>query len=364
MKKWLISLLIVMLVMPLCVYADTVEEWNDAQMWVIKEKTDLYKQDDMDTVIGTLEKDTRVSLITSKGKYAVVDTMTADGQLIRGQILRSKMTTIFNDLQFVFNADGTISVMLDGQEIDPDEMGDFESPAPASSIDMNRITELEQEPAFVFPDEEIPETDEMNDFTEEMNDFTEETEPEEEPIKEEDPILPDETIDDAEPEMETDGENSEPQESGAPSEPSEEAEAVYIVYAPKTGKATLRDSAGKKGAALESCSTGVIVKLIEIGDEYSLIDYDGLEGYLLSSCLKECDPIPDDAQTGMLALKGKTDGKDYINIRQEARKDSYKIIKLPTGTLFTVIRETKDWYEIEIENMRGFVQSQYVELDP
>lgn len=134
---------------------------------------------------------------------------------------------------------------------------------------------------------------------------------------------------------------------------------VASIYAPKTGKASLRTKASTSAPAAKQCKAGTIVNVIEYGDKFCKIIYDGSAGYLLTSCLKfyDNDQAP---TTGALSYNGKTNGSTTINIRNAAYADAAKIGTWKTGTEVLVFGHEDGWYEIEANGKRGFVMDEFL----
>ena len=53
---------------------------------------------------------------------------------------------------------------------------------------------------------------------------------------------------------------------------------IAVIYAPSTGKCTMREEASKKGKIIMTCKAGRVVTVLRVGDVYTRIVYDGVEG--------------------------------------------------------------------------------------
>lgn len=137
---------------------------------------------------------------------------------------------------------------------------------------------------------------------------------------------------------------------------------IAVVYAPKTGKATLRQTASKNGKAVCQCPAGTVVAVLSQDGEFCLINIQGEEGYILASCLEYHSPTAETLGTAVLSLKGATDGKSKINIRNAADRDSAKVAEWKTGLEVTVFAHKGSWYEIEAEGIHGWVQEAYITM--
>lgn len=141
-----------------------------------------------------------------------------------------------------------------------------------------------------------------------------------------------------------------------------EDKRIASVCAPRTGKASLRAKASTSADVIKKCKAGTIVVVLEYGKKFCKIQYDGSVGYILTSCLRfhASDETP--ISTGVLSYKGKATGSTTINIRASADGDSAKIAEWRTGTEVLVFTKENNWYEIEANGMRGYVKAEFLTL--
>ena len=97
---------------------------------------------------------------------------------------------------------------------------------------------------------------------------------------------------------------------------------IAVIYAPRSGSAALRDKAASNGKKLEACATGRIVPVLEYGKEFTRIRYEGQEGWVMTDALVFFRGGESPLGTGVLHMKGKTDGKDSVNVRTSASSSS------------------------------------------
>ena len=92
---------------------------------------------------------------------------------------------------------------------------------------------------------------------------------------------------------------------------------IAVIYAPSTGKCTMREEASKKGKIIMTCKAGRVATVLRVGDVYTRIVYDGVEGLVLNSCLKFYEtPDEDTFTTGLLSAKGKTNTTATVSVYQ------------------------------------------------
>ena len=133
-----------------------------------------------------------------------------------------------------------------------------------------------------------------------------------------------------------------------------EALLVAFVYAPNSGKASLREAADNGSKALAQCAAGTVVTVLEIGKTHSLVEADGQTGYLRNACLGYSAVKEEQVRLGALV------GGGSINVRGGADKDSARIAQWPAGTQVTVYGVDGNWCEVEYEGQHGWVASKYV----
>ena len=142
-----------------------------------------------------------------------------------------------------------------------------------------------------------------------------------------------------------------------------EDKRIAVVYAPNTGKASLRAKASSSADVLKKCKAGTIVSVLEYGKKFCKINYNGSVGYILTSCLQFISPDEQSVGTGVLTYKGKATGRTTINVRNDADGDSAKITEWKTGTSVQVYGEKDGWYEIEANGMRGYVMEKFLTME-
>lgn len=143
----------------------------------------------------------------------------------------------------------------------------------------------------------------------------------------------------------------------------EDAQRIAVIYAPSTGKCTMRDEASPKGKVVMNCKAGRVVAVLRVGSVYSRIVYDGVEGLVLNSCLKFYEtPAEGDFTTGLLSAKGKTNTSVTISVYQ-LPKNRRLLDKIRVGAALAVLDKNGEWYEVDVNGWHGFVKDANVTLD-
>ena len=138
-----------------------------------------------------------------------------------------------------------------------------------------------------------------------------------------------------------------------------ENKKLATIYAPRTGKASLRQTASSKGTLLKNCKAGTIVSVLAIGNGYTRINYKGTVGYIKTACLKFYGDSESTAQ-GVLSYKGNTGGGTTVNVRNTPKGDSAKVAEWRTGTEVTILSHANGWYEIEAKGVHGYVMDEFL----
>lgn len=137
---------------------------------------------------------------------------------------------------------------------------------------------------------------------------------------------------------------------------------VGVVYAPRTGEASLRESASGSSKRIQACKTGRIIFVLESGDTFSKIRYDGAEGYIRSDCLLFPDASAETAESGVLHVNGKTEDVT-IPAYCSTSKSVAKVNAWSGGTTVTVYGRTDNWYAVEYDGWFGYVEQKQIRLD-
>ena len=137
---------------------------------------------------------------------------------------------------------------------------------------------------------------------------------------------------------------------------------IGVVYAPRSGEASLRDTEG--GSTIDKAKTGRIVAVLEYdGGTYTKILYDGVEGYIRTDCLLFFSGAETTLGSGTIHIKGATDGAKTVTLRATASSSQAKVTALSTGVIVTVHEKDGDWYAVEADGWYGYVQDEYLNMN-
>lgn len=138
---------------------------------------------------------------------------------------------------------------------------------------------------------------------------------------------------------------------------------MALVYAPRTGKATLRATASTNGKELAQLPEGTIVIILGEEGRFTKVSVDERTGYILTDALKMLDPEQLPLGEGMLVYPttgGR--GTTTVNGRSDASSKARIITRWPTGTVVIIwsVSENGKWYEVEYDNMRLYISAEFL----
>ena len=138
-----------------------------------------------------------------------------------------------------------------------------------------------------------------------------------------------------------------------------------IVYAPRTGEATIRETEGGSAKVIGKGKSGKVVAIMEYnGGTFTKIRYeDDVVGYIRTDCLLFHNGKDTTVGSGTLHNKGNVDGSEDVTVYAEATASKAKPAAGPTGTKVIIHTLTKGWYAVEADGWYGWVQEQYLMPD-
>ena len=125
------------------------------------------------------------------------------------------------------------------------------------------------------------------------------------------------------------------------SQDSKDDKHTAVIFAPNTGKCTLRSKGADNGAALKQCKAGIVVGVLEYGSKYTKIIGTGT----------------------IIYSKDKPNDKTTINVRNKTDKASAKVAEWNTGTEVIIFSHSDGWYEVECNGIHGYIMDTYIRAD-
>ena len=137
---------------------------------------------------------------------------------------------------------------------------------------------------------------------------------------------------------------------------------LAVVNTPKNGYAAMYAGSSKKTTLIKQCRTDSVVRVIRVGKTWSLIDHEGMRGYVLTSSLEFFLNDHVDFETGVISVKGKTKGRDTANVRSRDSKRRV-LADYRLGTPVTVFDIVDDWAEIDVCGWHCRINTKYLTLE-
>ena len=142
-----------------------------------------------------------------------------------------------------------------------------------------------------------------------------------------------------------------------------EDKVLAVVDTPKGGYAWLRREPGNKitNPKIQQVRTDSVLRVISTGKNWTLVDYHGMRAYIQSSSLEFFRNDHTDFDPGLIAVKGKTQGKDTVHVRSRDR-GCRDLGEYRLGTPITVFDIVDNWAEIDICGWHCRVLAKHVVL--
>ena len=128
--------------------------------------------------------------------------------------------------------------------------------------------------------------------------------------------------------------------------------ALAVIYAPRSGIASLYARDEGDGGVIKKFKTGSVVLVLGQSGKYTKVYGEGTVGYVITSALTFCDPCPDATQTVMLRK---------ANLRLAAQSNGRKLIELPKDAAVTLIGVEGKWAQVEYQGFVGYVEKNKLE---
>lgn len=127
---------------------------------------------------------------------------------------------------------------------------------------------------------------------------------------------------------------------------------LAVIYAPKSGLASLYARDEGKGGVIKKLKTGSVVLVMGQSGKYTKVYGEDMVGYVITSALNLCDPCAN-AEDAVLLRKA--------NLRLAAQDNGRKLIEMPAGAVVYLIGVKGKWAQVEYEGFVGYVEKNKLE---
>ena len=142
-----------------------------------------------------------------------------------------------------------------------------------------------------------------------------------------------------------------------------EDKVLAVIDANRVGYANLREKTSQKSFIMDHCITNKVVRVLSTGKTWSMVDYDGMRGYVLTAALEFHPLSMRGYSTGKISINGRTKGKSPINIRANPKNGSRILGGYVVGTPLTIFSIGEKWCEVDVEGWHCYILTEYVTLD-
>ncbi|MBQ3705353.1 MAG: hypothetical protein II888_02755 [Clostridia bacterium] len=140
---------------------------------------------------------------------------------------------------------------------------------------------------------------------------------------------------------------------------------LLAVVTPKSQSyITLRAKKSKKSFVMGHCDKCKVLRVISTGKTWTMVDDEGVRGYVLTSGLTFYDNQPKQYAAGLITIKGKVPrGDDHtVHVRSSNTKGARQIAEYNAGTPVTVFSQDEKWTEIDVDGLHCYILSEFVTL--
>ena len=138
---------------------------------------------------------------------------------------------------------------------------------------------------------------------------------------------------------------------------------LAIVTPTKQSYITMRAKMSKKAFVMEHCEKCRVVRVISTGNTWTMVDDNGLRGYVLTSGLTFYSNDPREYRTGVITFRGKTTSRNMIHVRSSNKNSSRQLAEFACGTPLTIFEHDEKWCEVDVGGWHCYILSEFVTMD-
>lgn len=137
---------------------------------------------------------------------------------------------------------------------------------------------------------------------------------------------------------------------------------LAIVTPAKQTYLTLRAKKSQKSFVMGHCDKCRVLRVITTGKTWTMVDDNGVRGYVMTSGLTFFDNSPKQYAAGLITVKGKTPSGNTVHVRSSNKNTARQIAEYPVGTPITVFAQEGKWSEIDVDGLHCYILSEFVTL--
>ena len=142
-----------------------------------------------------------------------------------------------------------------------------------------------------------------------------------------------------------------------------EDKVLAVVTTTKQTYATMRAKKSQKAFVMGHAEKCTVLLVISTGKTWTLIDNQGVRGYVLTSTLTFYDNKPRQYAAGIITVKGKATTKgSTVHVRSSKSNKARQIAEFPVGTPISVFEQDEKWSEVDAGGLHCYILSEFVTL--
>ena len=142
-----------------------------------------------------------------------------------------------------------------------------------------------------------------------------------------------------------------------------EDKMLAVVTPTRQTYVTIRAKMSKKAFVMEHCEKCRVVRVISTGKTWTMVDHNGLRGYVLTSGLTFYPNEPREFSTGVITFRGKTASNNTVHIRSSNKNTARQLEEFPCGTALTIFDHDEKWCEVDVGGWHCYILSEFVTFD-
>ena len=135
---------------------------------------------------------------------------------------------------------------------------------------------------------------------------------------------------------------------------------LAVLGSNQSSRIALKDGTGKSAENVAMVPAGTITAVLALDGDSVLVWADGETGYAKVKALDFTAAMPALGK-GTVVWHEKTYGSVPLRLKED--KDALKMKNLPVGTEVTIVNQSRNWYELEVDGLRGYMMKENVHTD-
>ncbi len=138
---------------------------------------------------------------------------------------------------------------------------------------------------------------------------------------------------------------------------------LAVVTTEKQSYVTMRAKKSQKAFVMSHCEKCQVLRVISTGKTWTMVDCNGMRGYVLTNGLTFYDNAPKDYVTGMVTFRGKTTSRNMIHVRSGTTGTARQLQEFSCGTPLTIFSRNDKWCEVDVGGWHAYIKSEFVTMD-